>query len=216
MKQTSGHYHEEYFNWQREVGKFGGRANLFKFKNHIKVTDRVLDYGCGGGYLLEQLNCALKVGIDINPAIEAPDGVTILKDHQSAIAKFGENFFDVIISNHALEHIENPLKALRECYQLLKRGGRIIVVVPHDSHKIKYIKNDIHRHIFTFSPMNLGNLLSLSGFQVILVRRLFHKWPPGYDRIAKLNSKLFHLSCYIYGLIKQNSVQLIAIAEKSE
>jgi 2-polyprenyl-3-methyl-5-hydroxy-6-metoxy-1,4-benzoquinol methylase len=216
MDQMSQHYNENYFSWQREVGRFGGRANLFKFSKHIKKTDRVLDYGCGGGYLLEQLDCALKVGIDINPVIGSPNGVTILRDYKAVVAKYSENFFDVIISNHALEHIENPVSALKECYQLLKPGGRIIVVVPHDSHKIRYSPNDVHQHIFTFSPMNLGNLMSLSGFQEIQVRRLFHRWPPAYARLAKVNFQLFHTLSYFYGLIKQKSVQLIAIAEKPE
>ena len=98
MEQISEQYKAEYFNWQREVGKFGGKANLFKFRDHIKATDRVLDFGCGGGFLLEQLNCAQKVGIDINPVIESPDGVTILKSYEVTVEAFGANSFDVVIS----------------------------------------------------------------------------------------------------------------------
>jgi 2-polyprenyl-3-methyl-5-hydroxy-6-metoxy-1,4-benzoquinol methylase len=216
MEQISEQYKAEYFSWQREVGKFGGKANLFKFRDHIKATDRVLDFGCGGGFLLEQLNCAQKVGIDINPVIESPDGVTILKNYEATVEAFGANSFDVVISNHALEHIDNPSNALRECFELLRPGGKLIVVVPSESHKVRYRPNDINKHIITFSPMNLGNLIALSGFQIKSVRRLFHKWPPRYDKIAKVNMRLFHYLSYLYGLIKQSSVQLVAIAEKPE
>lgn len=27
------HYSEDYFNWQKNIGAFGGMANLFKFNN---------------------------------------------------------------------------------------------------------------------------------------------------------------------------------------
>ena len=41
--------------------------NFHTFSDFIKETDKVLDFGCGGGYLLNELNCADKYGVDINP-----------------------------------------------------------------------------------------------------------------------------------------------------
>ncbi len=216
MDDIRNQYKTEYFRWQSKVGEFGGRANLFKFKNYIKPADTVLDYGCGGGYLLAQLDCKLKVGIDINSTIEAPGGVVIHQTAEQVVSVFGANAFDVVISNHALEHIDNPMNALKECYDLLKPGGTIVVVVPSETHKVKFRHGDINNHIITFAPMNLGNLLTLSGFQVKSVRRLFHKWPPRYEMIAKINLSLFHLTAYLYGNFKRNSIQLIAVAMKPE
>jgi 2-polyprenyl-3-methyl-5-hydroxy-6-metoxy-1,4-benzoquinol methylase len=214
MDNISNQYQEAYFSWQSKVGEFGGKANLFKFEKHIQPSDKVLDYGCGGGYLLKTLNCDIKVGLDVNPVIQSPDGVTILKNIEEVSQRFGTETFDVVISNHALEHIDNPANALKECFQMLKPGGKIIIVVPSESHRIKYVPDDINKHIVTFAPMNLGNLLTLTGFKVINVKRLFHKWPPRYESIANINWKLFHCTSYIYGLYKSNSIQLIAIAEK--
>lgn len=214
MNQITGQYRDEYYSWQRTVGEFGGKANLFKFKDYIRKEDAVLDYGCGGGFLLEQLDCSLKIGLDINPIIEAPAGVQIYKNFEDLVNHLGEKKFDVVISNHALEHMDNPANALSECYQLLKPGGRIVVVVPSETHKIKYRPGDINNHIITFAPMNLGNLLALSGFKVISVKRLFHKWPPRYQTVAKISLHLFQLSSYFYGQMKRNSIQLVAVAEK--
>ena len=46
------HYNKFYFNWQSEVGLFGAIANQIKFKTFIKSNQKVLDFGCGGGYML--------------------------------------------------------------------------------------------------------------------------------------------------------------------
>lgn len=59
-------YGEAYFNYQRRIGAFGGKANLFKFLPFIDEKDTVLGFGCGGGYLLENIVCSKKAGVEIN------------------------------------------------------------------------------------------------------------------------------------------------------
>ena len=44
--------------------------------------------------------------------------------------KFENNYFDVIICNHVLEHIENDLEAMKEIYRVLKPDGWGILQVP--------------------------------------------------------------------------------------
>lgn len=43
------HYNAEYFEWQRRVGEFGGKANLFKFEEYIEEGNNILDFGCVWG-----------------------------------------------------------------------------------------------------------------------------------------------------------------------
>ena len=45
------YYDEKYFDWQRDIGSFGGWANRTKFESYISPGDRVLDFGGGGGIL---------------------------------------------------------------------------------------------------------------------------------------------------------------------
>lgn len=45
---------------------------------------------------------------------------------------FEENRFDVIFSNHVLEHIEDDKKAMSELYRVLKPGGMGIFQIPQD------------------------------------------------------------------------------------
>src|SRR5258708_14139450 len=68
MPDASAHYDRAYFDRQRVGGEFGGWANLTKFAGAVKETDTVLDFGCGGGFLLKKLHCARRLGVEINPA----------------------------------------------------------------------------------------------------------------------------------------------------
>jgi len=46
--------------------------------------------------------------------------------------KYDNDFFDLIICNHVLEHISDDRKAISEIYRVLKNGGKAIVTVPID------------------------------------------------------------------------------------
>ena len=43
---------------------------------------------------------------------------------------YADDKFDVVICSHVLEHIAQDLKAMREIYRVLKKGGFAIVMVP--------------------------------------------------------------------------------------
>ena len=43
---------------------------------------------------------------------------------------YKNNFFDLIICNHVLEHIQDDNKAIFEMYRVLKKGGKAIITVP--------------------------------------------------------------------------------------
>lgn len=50
--------------------------------------------------------------------------------------------YDFVFSSHSLEHIANPLKAIKEWLRIIKNGGYIIIIVPEKSvcfdHKRNY------------------------------------------------------------------------------
>ena len=59
---------EDYFDYQSNGGLLGGRINAHKFENLISPEFTVLDFGCGGGFMLGSINCMIKIGVDVNPA----------------------------------------------------------------------------------------------------------------------------------------------------
>ena len=50
---------------------------------------------------------------------------------------FEKNLFDVVFSNHVLEHIENDKKAMSELFRVLKPGGMGIFQIPQDLNREK-------------------------------------------------------------------------------
>src|SRR5207244_4190047 len=112
---------------------------------------RVLDLGCGGGFLLANLECAARFGIEPNAAARATataNGVTAFGNANEAIEALGAETIDVIISDNALEHALEPWHELVALKPLLKRGGRLHMVVPCEGIGWKYTPDDINQHVY--------------------------------------------------------------------
>lgn len=61
--------------------------------------------------------------------------------------KYPDNSFDVLISSHVLEHVENDLKAMKELHRVQRSDGWSIHLVPID-----YSKNDTFENPLIKSP----------------------------------------------------------------
>ena len=207
------HYNEDYFNWQKTVGFIGGTLNKFKFENEINENDTLMDFGCGGGYLLGNFNNKNKIGFEINKsAIEE-----CVKKNIKVYDNFddiNDNSIDSIISNHALEHVPLPLESLKNLYKKLKVGGKLVLVIPCEQpseNGFYYRPNDINQHLHTWCPMTLGNLANLAGFKVIECKAFQHQWIPNYE--SEYKKPDFHNKCVEYAK-KNGNIQIKLIASK--
>ena len=138
------------------------------FAPYVKPNSVVVDFGCGTGGILKNLNCSRKLGVEINePSVELAiqRGIEVYPD----LSQIPDETADVVISYHALEHVEQPLTVLRELNRTLKTGGRIVAVVPADNArgmKNRSWKEELNKHIYSWTPLTLGNLLVAAGFKV--------------------------------------------------
>jgi SAM-dependent methyltransferase len=208
---VSDYYDAKYFEWQKTIGAVGGWANSYKFKKSISTIDTVIDFGCGGGFLLANLDCDARIGIEPNPsAAESVKklGIKHFPTPVEALKELGEGTADVIVSNNALEHVLNPLQELINLKPLLKKGGTIHFVVPCESIKYQYDPKDINHHLFSWSPQNIGNLFTEAGYVVEYVRPYIHKWPNQYLKLAKLGWPTFNFICRIYARIERSWFQV--------
>lgn len=109
------------------------------------AAGRVLVVGCGdgreAGQIARQLGLDV-VGIDIGAefefAVEESRPATLLTMDAQAL-EFDDDSFDVIYSFHALEHIPDPLLAVREMRRVLRPGGTYLVGTPNKDRVVGYI-----------------------------------------------------------------------------
>lgn len=215
-EKIASHYQETYFNnYQKEYGEFGGLANKFMFEKHISPEHTVLDFGCGGGFLLKNLDCQKKIGIEINPvAREYCNLVNNIQCYES-LEFVAKESVDTIISSHCLEHTTSPFELVSILFDKLKPGGEMIIVVPLDSAQYRWVAQDVNNHLYSFSPMNLGNILQGVGLSDIRTEVVLHKWVPGWRKIVKIfGMATFHKLSWIYGHLNKRSVQVKGYAKK--
>jgi 2-polyprenyl-6-hydroxyphenyl methylase/3-demethylubiquinone-9 3-methyltransferase len=99
---------------------------------------RLLDIGCGGGLLCEPMaRLGFSVtGVDASArnigvarAHAEPQGLDI--DYRAATAEAllaqGEPPFDVVLNMEVIEHVADPSRFLKDCVELLRPGGLMIV-----------------------------------------------------------------------------------------
>jgi SAM-dependent methyltransferase len=51
-----------------------------------------------------------------------------------SLSDLASNNYDFLFASHTLEHIANPLKAVREWLRVTKPGGHLILILPEKSH----------------------------------------------------------------------------------
>jgi 2-polyprenyl-3-methyl-5-hydroxy-6-metoxy-1,4-benzoquinol methylase len=94
---------------------------------------RILDFGCGNGWLTAILSmCGETVGADLCADIAAerfPGIQFIAADFNDWQPKLDP--FDVVVSQEVIEHLEDQKRYLDLAANLLKRGGYIILTTPN-------------------------------------------------------------------------------------
>lgn len=88
-------------------------------------------------------------------------------------AKLKDETFDLIVFNHVLEHMENPIQILERANRVLKKGGIVLIDAPNFASlsarilgsRWRYILSKEHRWHFT--PKSLSLLLEKVGFKVV-------------------------------------------------
>lgn len=140
--------------------KITNKAILESLKD--KRNLKILDAGCGEGYLCRTL---AKQGHQVFGIDFCPKLIEAAKDLENKNSlgikysigdfrktNFSSSFFDVILSNQTIHEIENPEKAFKEFSRILKRERRLILLFLHPC--------------FEINPQKLKNMsLAMTYFQ---------------------------------------------------
>ncbi|MCV2525079.1 MAG: bifunctional 2-polyprenyl-6-hydroxyphenol methylase/3-demethylubiquinol 3-O-methyltransferase UbiG [Candidatus Lightella neohaematopini] len=123
----------------------------------------ILDVGCGGGILSESmaLEGANVTGIDISSKL-----INIAKSHmninklkinyiQQTIEEHTnsyKNMYDIITCMEVLEHVDQPIKLINQCAQLVKPGGKVFFSTINRNLKSWLLSILIAENILNFIP----------------------------------------------------------------
>ncbi len=165
-KDYHSHFHkhlltnEKYYLFRARYAK----KKYWKFLKS-KNTGQFLELGIGLG---QNMFCYKNQsqGVDISDfSIKkcAERGIKVHKD----IAKLPSHSFDGLLSVHCLEHLENPARYLKHMNRVLKYGGRLVLVLPHERSKPKKFKPSVDQHLYNWTFQSIGNLLHKTGFEIV-------------------------------------------------
>lgn len=221
MPVKSGHYQGplgfRYFAWQSKNAALTSQIEARKFSRYVKPTDAVLDFGCGGGHILRNLVCSRRVGVEVNPAAREAAIKAGIECYDS-LANVQDDAFTIVISHHALEHVEQPISVLRALRNKLVPSGKMVLYLPIDDWRTQrnYDPADVNHHLQTWTPQLLGNSLFEAGFQPqqFSIRVVTHALFPGIAVTSgQLPRPVLDTLCWMCAIALKRR-QLLAVAVK--
>lgn len=178
-------YYDEWYKDRYEFSKSFVYPLIDKY--HKGRKEKIIDIGSGTGAMLDyakENGYKLIYGTDLNKYVVEHSNsinknikffcVDICKQEEM---KFLPNDFDVVISHHTLEHVWDPLIALKNIYHLLRKGGLFLVIVPNMEKSLIEFKNydgktlsevfDPDAHVVQFTRKTLVRMLKRAKFKVV-------------------------------------------------
>ena len=171
-----------------------------KEHNLLNQSTKVLDVGCGAGFLSNELaKQGLQVtGVDLSEEslkIAAKHDSTKCVHYQTADAyklPFGDSTFDVLTAMDFLEHVENPDQVIKEFSRVLKSNGIFIfhtfnrnilahlIIIKVVEWIVKNTPKNLHVIQLFIKPKELANYCELAGMttkEMIGIKPVFSTIP---------------------------------------
>jgi SAM-dependent methyltransferase len=161
-----------------------------------------LDVGASDGTFLQALlDEGFENVVGIEPAAASAEAAPESVRNRIRVEPFrraslaGERF-DLVTAFQTLEHVSDPVRVVRDAYELLEVGGAILVVVHNRRALLTRLVGrrspilDVE-HVQLFSPRSIRELLQRAGFEDIRVAGVTNRYPLRYwFKLAPLSAGL--------------------------
>lgn len=158
------------------------RRAVSRLRRRLDPGERVLDAGCGYGFLAAEMRQA---GFQAEGVEISPTGIAHARSLGVAVtagtleeAAFEAGRFGAVTAFYVIEHLENPRDFLREAWRVLRPGGTLILRWPHTAPLVRWCRLfglgfdlfDAPSHLTDFTPASLEALLARCGFREVETR----------------------------------------------
>ncbi len=107
----------------------------------IAEKDKVLEVGCGSGYIMNIISKGELYGIDFSKTaitwakqkLKNKLNIKHLSVQPGEHTNFPDNYFDVVYCSEVIEHVANPEKIFDEIYRISKPDARVIFTFPNEA-----------------------------------------------------------------------------------
>jgi ubiquinone/menaquinone biosynthesis C-methylase UbiE len=150
----------------------------YKVLSKVDIDEKICaDLGCGTGFislaLSESANMVFSIDVSRNMLREVYSNATKagiknlypIKASMEDLPLF-DNSIDAVFTNMALHHVEDPQKAIKEMYRLLKKDGTLIIS-DVEQHNGYWAIEEMHDVWLGFSHEQLSKWFSNAGFSNI-------------------------------------------------
>ncbi len=132
---------------------------------------RLIDIGCGTKPYKELLHPLVTEHLGVDHFETLHDKANVDLWGTAYHIPVENDSFDSALCTAVLEHLEEPEKALQECFRVLKPGAYAIYSVPFIWHL-----HEEPRDFFRFSQYGLRYLFNKTGFELIEIKALSGFW----------------------------------------
>jgi SAM-dependent methyltransferase len=164
------------------------RPVVMSYLEDVPVGASVLDLGCGTGELLASMADRQwqRTGVDMSTqgiqlARQAHPDITFVEADATGDLKslIGEGTFDIVVSTETLEHVTLPRLFVKNAYEALKPGGRLVLSVPYNGYLKHLVIATLGRTGGYFDP--LWDWGHIKFYTVDSMATLL--WEAGFDRL---------------------------------
>lgn len=199
-------YAEEFIDPQDDTHRINRRKDgIFRaIRRHARPPARLLEIGCGSGRLLwlaKQAGFDAE-GLELSPFLaDSVCGRTGIPVHVADFLRFEpppDQRFDVVVLQHVLEHLTDPILAMMRIRGLLRPGGIGVLEFPNiDGLDLRFKRllrrTGLHRksypagyrpgHCNEYNRRSFGALAAKTGFRLEEWR--VYSWDPVTDAIYR-------------------------------